>query len=286
MALLRSVELLLAIQRIATPSLDLLMRGLSFLGDEVFYFAVLVFLYWRVKRQLAVRLAVVVLSSLYVSFLLKEFFQIPRPMGEGLRVLEVPEDFSFPSGHAQSVTSFWFFLALSLRKSFLFILAGVLVFLVSFSRLYLGVHYLGDVLCGAALGLFLAWVFSSLFRGLSSKRVSSLSASFLLGFLSLVLFLFAPSPLGVKVAGSLSGVLFGYLLVTSMGLGEESFSLREYVWGVGILVLLYLGGKSADIDGEWWLFTRYFLLNLYATFGFPLLARVLRKRRRVPGEGK
>lgn len=274
MAFLHSVEFLLGLQRFSSPFLDGLMQGISFLGGEVFYFVALIFLYWRVSRKLAFRLALVVLLSLYGNFLLKDIFQIPRPQGETLRVLETPEDFSFPSGHAQSVASFWFFLAFTLRKPFLYLLAGILVVLVSLSRLYLGVHYLQDVLVGASFGVLFALAFLGFFQFFSRRKFSPFAAfAFLVSF-SFFLFFFAPSPLGVKVAGSLSGVLFGYWLTGSVGLGERSFSGIEYAWGIGCLILLYVGGKALPFGGSFWLFVRYFLLNFFATFGFPFFAQV------------
>lgn len=266
----RNLDLLLALQRGGTPFLDSVMRGLSFLGSEFFYFAVLVFLYWSGKRKLAISLACTVLVSLYVSFLLKDLFQVPRPSGVGLRILETPEDFSFPSGHAQSTAAFWFFLAFSLGKTPLFILGGVLVALVALSRLYLGVHYLEDVLFGALLGFGFALGFSRVFRIPVRRNIPFPLALAFLGSGSVVLFSGAPSPLAVKTAGSLSGALFGYTLALWSGLEEKRVPLATFLLGVGTLVLCYLGGKAVPVEHKLWLWGRYFALTLYATFLFPL----------------
>lgn len=272
MNLLRSVDLLLSLQSISSPLLDRVMQGISFLGDGLFYLALLVFLYWRVSRKLAIRLATATLLSLYVNFLLKDFFAIPRPAGTGLRILEETIDFSFPSGHAQSVTSCFFFLAFYLRKTSLFILAGVLVFLVSFSRLYLGVHYLGDVLGGIALGFAFALGFWVFFKNCSLKFPSPLFGLLLIIPVSYALFFFASSHLGFVVAGALSGALVGYLLSLWIGLEEKTLRTTTYLLGIGGLIALYLGGKSVDLPSNLWLFFRYFLLTIFATFIFPLLA--------------
>jgi undecaprenyl-diphosphatase len=49
-------------------------------------------------------------------------------------------------------------------------LLGVYVFLVAYSRVYLGVHFPSDVLCGALLGLLMGWLFRRyLFAQLISK---------------------------------------------------------------------------------------------------------------------
>jgi len=279
-AFMHSVALLIALQHFSSPLLDTLFRGISFLGGETFYLVLLVFLYFRVHRKLAFRLALVVLGSLYLNFLFKNFFGIPRPEGEGLRVLEKPEDFSFPSGHAQSVASFWFFLAFSFPRPFFFFLAAVLSALVSFSRLYLGVHYLQDVLFGVVLGVTVAFLFFRLFRFFSARKFPVLVTVPFLALLSFLLFFFAPSSLGVKVAGALSGILWGYWLASFFRLPERVFSGWECTSGAGLLVLLYLGGKVVPFAGQWWLFTRYAMLNAFAVFVFPFLAEVLRRKKR------
>lgn len=286
MNILRSLDVLLVLQSVSSPFLDVVMRGLSFLGSEFFYFAILVLLYWRVNRRLSIQLATVTLLSLYLNFLLKDFFAFPRPEGPGLRILEKTSDFSFPSGHAQSVTSFFFFLALSLKRSSLFVLAGVLAFLVSLSRLYLGVHYVQDVLGGVALGFAFALGFWLLFRNLFLKALSSLFGLLVLIPAGYALFFFASSHLGLVVAGSLTGALAGHLLSLWIGLEERIFKATTYLLGIAGLVILYLVGKRMAPPSDFWLFFRYLLLNLFATFGFPLMAsfgerRGLKKMRRA-----
>jgi len=62
--------------------------------------------------------------------------------------------YSFPSNHASNsmAIAVMFFSILGMRYRFLFIFA----FIAGFSRIYIGVHYPGDVLCGFVLGGFVA----------------------------------------------------------------------------------------------------------------------------------
>ncbi len=64
------------------------------------------------------------------------------------------------------------------------------------------------------------------------------------------------------------------------GPGVEHTSL---CLGAGILVLLYLGGESADVNGEGWFFPllSFDPLCHLRLFGFHFLARVLRKKERA-----
>ena len=86
---------------------------------------------------------------------------------DGLRlIVSCPPSFSMPSGHAISSFACAFPLYY-LSKGYLPLLVRiyplVLASLISFSRIYLGVHYLSDVLAGALLGILIALAFSLLY---------------------------------------------------------------------------------------------------------------------------
>lgn len=88
-----------------------------------------------------------------ISHALKRIVARPRPSPaiEGFELfLPPPACGSFPSGHAAS--SFAFFFALILAGHPWAAYVGVWALLVSFSRLYLGVHYLSDILGGVLVG--------------------------------------------------------------------------------------------------------------------------------------
>ncbi len=65
--------------------------------------------------------------------------------------------FGFVSSHAANSFAVAILLAFYLRKNWISILLIVWAAFVSYSRIYLGVHYPADVFCGALLGSLLAW---------------------------------------------------------------------------------------------------------------------------------
>ena len=98
-------------------------------------------------------------ASVVNNLLIKPAVMRPRPystMEELVVLVEKLDSFSFPSGH--SCASFASAMALTLlfgkKGAWSFIPAA----LIAFSRPYLGMHYLSDVLCGAALGAVCAWL--------------------------------------------------------------------------------------------------------------------------------
>lgn len=89
----------------------------------------------------------------------KRFIQRPRPIS----IYDGLAEYSFPSGHASMSVVLYGFLAVLLmqgappawRRSIAFV-ALLLIGLIAFSRVYLGAHWLTDVLAGLAFGV--AWI--------------------------------------------------------------------------------------------------------------------------------
>ena len=63
---------------------------------------------------------------------------------------------SFPSGHTTAAFTFITILAIGLKRSWIQLIMPFLGSLVAFSRIYLGKHFLMDVVVGAILGIFIA----------------------------------------------------------------------------------------------------------------------------------
>jgi membrane-associated phospholipid phosphatase len=139
------------------------------LGYFPFYLALLPLGYWLWNKDLFTRLAVLIMTSAVFNAFLKDLFDDPRPADRFALDGRVGDSFGLPSGHAQIAAVTWFWLAWELKRRWAWMLAGVMVAGISFSRLYLGVHDPEDVLAGLGLGiasLFLfEWLLSPRFRG-------------------------------------------------------------------------------------------------------------------------
>lgn len=119
-------------------------------------------LYSRGARHWIPTLLVTVPGGMMLNVLMKHTFERARPhFDEPLLTLST---YSFPSGHALAVTVFYGLLACYLtrhahgwsRRAGIVALACLMVALVAGSRLYLGAHYLSDVLAAITEGC--AWL--------------------------------------------------------------------------------------------------------------------------------
>ena len=150
----------------ATPLVSNAMAVVSFLGAPTSLTIVAVggslLLLYRRRRSEAAMLSTVVLGGNLLNFCLKHLVQRGRPVFDD-PIFSLPT-YSFPSGHAMASTVFYGLLAVyasvNARQRYaacIGIAAAVfMVALVSFSRVYLGLHYLSDVMAGIAEGI--AWL--------------------------------------------------------------------------------------------------------------------------------
>ena len=137
------------------------MKFFSFLGSENFLFLVLPLIYWSIDSRLGLQIAMILAASNNLKPILKMLFADPRPYWVSAQVNAFVAEGSFgiPSGHAQDAVVLWGIMASGVRKRWAWIAAFALAFLIGFSRLYLGAHFVHDVLAGWLVGAVLLWAF-------------------------------------------------------------------------------------------------------------------------------
>jgi membrane-associated phospholipid phosphatase len=151
---------LLALRAHQSSALDSVAQAFSMLGAEgltVLFVVTLIVLGWQRRYGAAVSLMLVVGGAQLLNDVLKLAFHRTRP---SIVVTAVPgQVWSFPSGHAMVSLAFFGFLAylgwrlFNGRWRVVWVCAmSLLVLLIGLSRLYLGVHYLTDVVAGYIAG--------------------------------------------------------------------------------------------------------------------------------------
>lgn len=171
-------SLLLRINQFNAPWLDQCMWALSSkcinipLALVILYLLKLQFSWKKTTLLFLSTLVVVSLTDVISTQVFKAYFERLRPshdpfLHDLLRYYMIAPNnpylggkFGFVSSHAANLTAVFMFLLPYLKKYNAFIFALALyVFLVAYSRVYLGVHFPSDVICGALLGLGIGYLF-------------------------------------------------------------------------------------------------------------------------------
>lgn len=148
--------------------------------------------------------------------------------------------YGFPSGHTSLITAIFLSSALFFRKKWLYYAAPVLILLTMLSRMYLGRHYLGDVLGGLVLGLFITlgiYFISKAGKENLSPKISLKEKIFLLTPLLLIPFYkFFPA----LQTGTFIGLDLSFLLIISIW-GVPVFENKIKKRLLAILIFFVIG---------------------------------------------
>jgi membrane protein DedA with SNARE-associated domain/membrane-associated phospholipid phosphatase len=190
------------------PWLDNAAIVITFMGDKkILLPATLLIgagLIWRRHLKTGLIWLSVVVSGTAVAYLVKNIYFSPRPEG----LLNGPTSSSFPSGHTMLAMLVYGFLAFlmassmqSTKRAFVYTPAGIIIGLVGLSRLYLGAHWLTDVLASLLLGL---------------------------AFVLLGAIFYLSRPVKPLATGKFAAASLGVILLIGLGYGIAQFRTAQY----------------------------------------------------------
>jgi membrane-associated phospholipid phosphatase len=297
------------------------MEAITTLGSEGFFLPLLLLVFWCINKPLGLDMVLLLMISGSANITLKALVQGPRPFWSDLSLrLTSGPSFSTPSGHAANTTVLFGYLAWWLvgrrprqgqprvlpLRGLIGTLLLLCIFLVCLSRVYLGVHFPGDVIWGCAEGI----VVLIAYIGLKPRAAAWLSGRSLGTHIALatgvaaivlalnLLFLTAPAVHGSshggvytearaqafgeagKVAGLVLGAWVGLALerryVRFATSGPAGQRLLRYGLGLAGLLAIWLGLRIAFPDeplalGIMLQVVRQAAAALWAVFAWPWL---------------
>lgn len=272
-------------ESIRCPALDWFFAFFSFLGQTPVLAGMIAVTYWAISKKKGEFLLVNVLSAAALNGGVKDAVRRPRPYVKGVVTVggadnpllgDVSNSYSFPSGHSQNGGAGWISLGVCPRKKRWLLLTATVTLLIMLSRVYFGVHYPSDVLCGALLATIGVILWHLVFTKLEKYRyLVFLAVSFLL-CLSMI---YAKSEDTAKSCGMAIGAAIGLALENRFVRTE----MPKIVWkricrlliGFAVLACVYVICKFTFPEGVWYDFGRYALVLLSATFFAPVFFRAL-----------
>ncbi len=178
-------EILLAVNHSGNDFLDKVMVLISHRFTWIPFYLLLAILIFKNYRQqliyVLIAAAVLILLSDQFSVLIKNAVQRYRPCyhGEIAPLLNLPDGcgglYGFPSSHAANTAALAVFLILFYQKNRKLICIMMITYclLVGYSRIYLGRHYVSDILSGwilgAACGLLVFFAYQKIINHVSQK---------------------------------------------------------------------------------------------------------------------
>lgn len=194
---------------------------------EIIPFVVIFFLlYWCVNNKSAMQFMCMYLIGVALNSVIKHAFKRERPYVASDKIIDKygSSGYSFPSGHTVSATLAFGGAYCLLKekvnkkvKIFFAVLSAVIIVLVMISRIYLGQHYLSDVLCAfllSVLWLVLSQRIYKFFNGFEHKALLFVFP------VAIMVALFSGSPFIVNaelskiylICGLLAGIVLGYFI--------------------------------------------------------------------------
>ncbi|XDD44683.1 phosphatase PAP2 family protein (plasmid) [Leptospira sp. WS60.C2] len=121
-----------------------------YIGGSVFFLCLVSFIYAYLRPKLAFELAIALLTSGVFGLLTKFYLESPRPFPYPEAYDE--KAFGMPSSHVYSSFVVWGLLAYRIPNLLMRFISVFIILFMPFSRMYLKVHFLGDVSLGFVLG--------------------------------------------------------------------------------------------------------------------------------------
>ena len=211
-----------------TPFLNGFFELVTLAGYPVFLILFLSFGYFALGAKRFFHTAILLMATGLLNSWLKDIGQDARPDAAYALDGRVGDSYGWPSGHMQIAVVLWGYLAYSMRALWAYWAAGIIMALIGFSRLYLGVHDLGDVTAGFIFGaLCLAAYIAALENHRSRNFFASLSLRQAVGGMVLVHVIFValyPTHIGHEAPYWFMGAMTGWL-VAHYARGQNAVTL-------------------------------------------------------------
>jgi len=279
-------EPIIYLQSLGTPWFTFLILLITTLGSSAFLVAIIVIIIFGFSFKKGFLLLQLLLWTGLATEILKMLVAFPRPDFVDNRVLnleygikntssfkgngpegifELPDKqtlkafriqeaftlspFGFPSGHVSLTTALWGGSAAVFNSGIIRIFTPLMIIVIAFSRIYLGRHFIGDVLGGVIVGLIFLFIFMRFLKSslkddffkkesfeLAFRRQNLLFYSFM--FAIPILFT-ALSLVSADAAGLYLGTNVAYLMIIRTGIPDDTGSTAQKTSRVFIALLLF-----------------------------------------------
>lgn len=268
------------LQSLGNHIVDNLFLAITNLGSGPAFVFLASIILWCFNKKTGIRVMYAILFSAFSVIFIKNLFGMPRPPEYLHKIKE--SGFGFPSGHAQVSSSFWGYLGCKIRDAWIIFIGAATVLSVSLSRVYLGVHYVGDVIGGIFIGLMLALVFFKTESIIVDKlkEIDQFSKYFVAVIVPAILIAVAYMQIEllkeqIERGLLMAGIGVGYLLENEHIRLEDTKNnkqrIKRAIVGILLMAIVYLISNLLIVTNPNFIFFRYAALGFASTFVAPWL---------------
>lgn len=283
-----------AVQTLQSPSMDSIMQGITFIGNPVFWIIIAAIIYWLGRNDESFHLMNLILFSAAIVGALKIAVARERPDSKVYRVVatDIFSNFSFPSGHATLASAALFQFGRHVKRNakliFAFLIMGVAI-----SRVYLGAHFLTDVIAGVLIGAFIG---ETNFIITEKMKHSKYKLSKLQDEAMVVVFIGAAAALALfakeyPLVATLFGFYAGFFLckefefdkkwAVEKGVHRNAIKLMWGFIGAGVIGFAIISVPSEMPFASLLGYALYFIAGLWISFIYPELYQKILKNARI-----
>lgn len=278
------LEFINFIQHFRNPLLDYFFKFLDFFDRQEFFFVLIPTIWLSQGWKTGLRLFYILLLNSLANHALKEFFLSPRPfhLDAHVGIIQV-SGLGFPSGAAQTVILLSGILLCSWKSSWRWIVAFTYILLVSFSRVYLGIHFPTDILGGWLVGLGLLTIYLYVRPPIERQieRLNPLSIFFLSQAVPILLLFWQYSIPAIRLCSIAMGIGIGLFVIHSYQLfltfpkNATEYVLRALVGVLGTFLCYALTLQFPTSHAIFYLFLQFLVIGLWVSLGSHLVCRQL-----------
>lgn len=276
------LEIIRFIQEFRSPILDGFFKFLDYFDRQEFLFTLIPTIWLGNGWKSGLKLFYILFLSYLANIALKEVFLSPRPfhIDPSVGIIHV-QGYGFPSGAAQTVILLSGLLLNFWKSHSKWAVIFVYIGFVSFSRVYLGVHFPTDILAGWGVGLTLWALYTYIGPVLETQleKLKPLSLFLLSQFIPCLLLFWQTSAysMGMTAMGLGIGLFMNHSLGWSLPLSQtkKEYALRAIVGVIGTFLCYFSISLLPLPKSPLALFCKFLTLSLWITTGSLLLCRKL-----------
>ena len=273
------------VEGIRSPFLNIFFDTISLAGYPTFLILFISFGYFYWSSARFSRVAMMLFISALINIFLKDFFQDPRPAIELMLDPKVGTTYGWPSGHSQIAVTLWGLLAYELKNKWITVGAISTIILIAFSRMYLGVHDLGDVVAGLLIGAIIMYVWHCAIINNWYEKLTKKHWLVIIILFQLMLYTSYPSHEGHELSIWFLGVMTGWFVglsnISLISQPYKKFFISISATAIVFMSLIYITQLEASIQykGVLGIILSYFLGMIFSILVTWLIPRLLRLMR-------